>query len=57
VMGTYREGKYSNAPLGRAIEAIATQAKCDVLIGVPGQHGTLLQSAKERGAATGSRRS
>ena len=57
VMGSYREGKYSNAPLGRAIEAIATKAKCDVLIGVPGQHGTLLQSAEERPAATGSRRS
>jgi nucleotide-binding universal stress UspA family protein len=56
VMGSYREGKYSNAPLGRAIEAIATQAKCDVLIGVPGQHGTLLQSAEERAAATGSGR-
>jgi len=57
VMGSYREGKYSNAPLGRAIEAIATQAKCDVLIGVPGQHGTLLQNSEERAAATGSRRS
>ncbi|MGB8265674.1 MAG: universal stress protein [Candidatus Velthaea sp.] len=56
VMGSYREGKYSNAPLGRAIEAIATQAKCDVLIGVPGQHGTLLQNAEEQAAATGSGR-
>ncbi len=44
VMGSYREGKYSGAPLGRAIEAIASHAKCDVLIGVPGQHGTLLLS-------------
>jgi nucleotide-binding universal stress UspA family protein len=44
VMGSYREGKYSGAPLGRAIEAIATHAKCDVLIGVPGQLGTLLST-------------
>jgi nucleotide-binding universal stress UspA family protein len=47
VMGSYREGKYSGAPLGRAIEAIATHAKCDVLIGVPGQHGTVLLSGDE----------
>lgn len=51
VMGSYREGKYSGAPLGRAIEAIATHAKCDVLIGVPGQHGTVLQTAEEAAAA------
>ena len=44
VMGSYREGKYTGAPLGRAIEAIASHAKCDVLIGVPGQHGTLLST-------------
>lgn len=42
VMGSYREGKYTGAPLGRAIESIATHAKCDVLIGVPGQIGTVL---------------
>lgn len=42
VMGSYREGKYTGAPLGRAIESIAAHAKCDVLIGVPGQLGTLL---------------
>jgi nucleotide-binding universal stress UspA family protein len=42
VLGSYREGKYSNAPLGRAIEEIATRAKCDVLIGVPGPYGVLL---------------
>jgi nucleotide-binding universal stress UspA family protein len=42
VMGSYREGKYTGAPLGRAIDEIATRAKCDVLIGVPGQYGTLL---------------
>jgi nucleotide-binding universal stress UspA family protein len=50
VMGSYREGKYTGAPLGRAIEAIATHAKCDVLIGVPGQHGTVLQTAEEAAA-------
>jgi nucleotide-binding universal stress UspA family protein len=43
VLGSYREGKYSGAPLGRAIEEIATRAKCDVLIGVPGAFGTLLK--------------
>jgi len=42
VMGSYREGKYTGAPLGRAIESIAAHAKCDVLIGVPGQLGTML---------------
>ena len=41
----YREGRYSGAPLGHAIEEIAARAKCDVLIGVPGQHGTLLTEA------------
>jgi len=50
VMGSYREGKYTGAPLGRAIEAIAAHAKCDVLIGVPGQHGTVLQTADEAAA-------
>jgi nucleotide-binding universal stress UspA family protein len=42
VLGSYREGKYSGAPLGRTIEEIAADAKCDVLIGVEGKHGTLL---------------
>jgi nucleotide-binding universal stress UspA family protein len=42
VLGSYREGKYSGAPLGRAIEEIAMRAKCDVLIGVPGPYGVLL---------------
>ncbi|MFN2462085.1 MAG: universal stress protein [Candidatus Velthaea sp.] len=51
VMGSYREGKYTGAPLGRAIESIASRAKCDVLIGVPGQHGTVLQAADERAGA------
>lgn len=42
ILGSFREGKYSGAPLGRAIEEIAADAKCDVLIGVEGKHGTLL---------------
>ena len=42
VLGSYREGKYSGAPLGRAIEEIASRAMCDVLIGVPGPHGRML---------------
>lgn len=45
MMGSYREGKYSGAPLGRDIEEIAANAKCDVLIGVEGKHGTLLVDA------------
>jgi nucleotide-binding universal stress UspA family protein len=56
VLGSYREGKYTGAPLGRAIEAIASGAECDVLIGVPGPHGRML--APERiAAATASSRS
>jgi nucleotide-binding universal stress UspA family protein len=50
VMGSYREGKYTGAPLGRAIESIASHAKCDVLIGVPGQLGTLLTDESSVGA-------
>ncbi|HEY5257095.1 MAG TPA: universal stress protein [Candidatus Baltobacteraceae bacterium] len=42
ILGSFREGKYTGAPLGRAIETIAAEAKCDVLIGVEGKHGTLL---------------
>lgn len=42
IMGSFREGKYTGAPLGRTIEEIAADAKCDVLIGVEGKHGTLL---------------
>jgi nucleotide-binding universal stress UspA family protein len=42
IVGDYREGKYLGAPLSRTIEEIAADAKCDVLIGVEGKHGTLL---------------
>jgi nucleotide-binding universal stress UspA family protein len=42
ILGSFREGKYSGAPLGRTIEEIAADAKCDVLIGVEGKHGTIL---------------
>jgi nucleotide-binding universal stress UspA family protein len=42
ILGSYREGKYTGAPLGHMIEEIAADAKCDVLIGVEGKHGTLL---------------
>jgi nucleotide-binding universal stress UspA family protein len=45
IMGSYREGKYTGAPLGRDIEQIAANAKCDVLVGVEGKHGTLLVDA------------
>ncbi|MBV8149525.1 MAG: universal stress protein [Candidatus Eremiobacteraeota bacterium] len=47
ILGSYREGKYSGAPLGRTIEEIASDAKCDVLIGVEGEHGTLLIGTEE----------
>jgi nucleotide-binding universal stress UspA family protein len=42
LLGSYREGEYTGAPLGQVIEEIAASAKCDVLIGVEGKHGTLL---------------
>ena len=42
ILGSYLEGKYSGARLGGTIQDIAAEAKCDVLIGVEGKHGTLL---------------
>lgn len=42
MLGSYLEGKYTGAPLSRDIEQIAADAKCDVLIGVEGKHGTFL---------------
>ncbi len=42
LLGAYREGRYAGAPLGRPIEVIASQANCDVLIGVQGTRGKLL---------------
>jgi nucleotide-binding universal stress UspA family protein len=42
ILGSFREGKYTGAPLGHVIEEIAADAKCDVLIGVEGKHGSLL---------------
>jgi nucleotide-binding universal stress UspA family protein len=42
VMGSYREGKYATAPLGKAIESITAMAPCDVLIGVQGTAGKIL---------------
>jgi nucleotide-binding universal stress UspA family protein len=53
IMGSYREGKYTGAPLGRDIEQIAADAKCDVLIGVEGNHGTLLVDQAGQAAAAG----
>lgn len=44
IVGDRREGKYAGAPLSRTIEEVAADAKCDVLIGVEGKHGTLLGS-------------
>ncbi len=42
ILGSYLEGKYSGARLGGTIQDIAADAKCDVLIGVEGKHGSLL---------------
>ncbi|MFY9780453.1 MAG: universal stress protein [Candidatus Baltobacteraceae bacterium] len=42
IVGAYREGKYTGAPMGRAIEVIAAQATCDVLIGIQGNKGKIL---------------
>lgn len=53
MMGSYREGKYTGAPLGRDIEQIAANAKCDVLIGVEGKHGTLLVGEGAQPSGTG----
>jgi nucleotide-binding universal stress UspA family protein len=52
IMGSYREGKYTGAPLGRDIETIAAEAKCDVLIGVEGKHGTLLVDETAQASGT-----
>ena len=43
VLGAYREGRYSGAPMGNAIEVIAAKAPCDVLIGIPGNKGSILK--------------
>ncbi|HEY8297563.1 MAG TPA: universal stress protein [Candidatus Baltobacteraceae bacterium] len=56
IMGSYREGRYTGAPLGRSIETIAADAKCDVIIGVEGKHGTLLVDELNRPSGTPSRR-
>ncbi len=42
VVGAYREGKYTGAPIGSAIEVIAAKATCDVLIGVQGKRGKIM---------------
>lgn len=52
ILGSFREGKYTGAPLGRTIEEIAADAKCDVLIGVEGKHGTLLIDEAAQPATT-----
>jgi nucleotide-binding universal stress UspA family protein len=50
VLGAYHEGKYAGAPLGRAIETIATSAFCDVLIGVQGNRGKILRPHQHKSA-------
>jgi nucleotide-binding universal stress UspA family protein len=44
VMGSYREGKYTGAPLAHEIAVITANAACDVLIGVQGKGKKLLSS-------------
>jgi len=56
MLGSYLEGKYTGAPLGRDIEQIAANAKCDVLIGVEGKHGTLLVGEGAQPSGTPSER-
>ncbi len=53
VIGSFREGGYTGAPLGRTIESIAASAKCDVLIGVEGEHGSLLGEETAQADADG----
>jgi nucleotide-binding universal stress UspA family protein len=53
VLGAYHEFKYSGAPLGRAIETIATSAYCDVLIGVQGNRGKILTPHQHKTAQQG----
>lgn len=52
IVGSFREGKYMGAPLSRTIEEIAADAKCDVLIGVEGKHGTILSDEPAQGSGT-----
>ena len=53
VMGSYREGKYTGAPLAHEIEVITANATCDVLIGVQGNRVKVLRETigEKRGAA------
>jgi len=46
VLGAYREGRYTGAPMARAIEVVAAQATCDVLIGIQGNRGKILTPPK-----------
>jgi nucleotide-binding universal stress UspA family protein len=49
VLGAYREGRYTGAPMARAIETVAAQATCDVLIGIQGNRGKILTPPKMDG--------
>jgi nucleotide-binding universal stress UspA family protein len=50
VLGAYREGRYTGAPMARAIETVAAQATCDVLIGIQGNRGKILTPPKVEAA-------
>jgi nucleotide-binding universal stress UspA family protein len=53
VLGAYREGRYTGAPMARAIEVVAAQATCDVLIGIQGNRGKILTPPKVEAPAKG----
>jgi nucleotide-binding universal stress UspA family protein len=52
VMGSYREGKYTGAPLAHEIEVITANAACDVLIGVQGNKPKVLGGQVGNGVGT-----
>jgi len=56
VLGAFREGKYTGAPMGRPIEIIAAQANCDVLIGIQGSKGKIMTPPSGQPATKRARR-
>jgi nucleotide-binding universal stress UspA family protein len=52
VMGSYREGKYTGAPLAHEIAVITANAVCDVLIGVQGKGKKLFAGVDQASPVT-----
>jgi hypothetical protein len=52
VMGSYREGKYTGAPLAHEIAVITANAACDVLIGVQGKTKKSFAGVDQAGLVT-----